>query len=76
MSPSVTSESSTIKIVVAGGNYAGLNAMQHLYSSLLATDPKTTAAAANARPNVEITLIDRRDGFIHCIGLTRGLTEP
>ncbi|KAJ2070327.1 hypothetical protein IW146_005511 [Coemansia sp. RSA 922] len=76
MSPSVTSESSTIKIVVAGGNYAGLNAMQHLYSSLLANDPKTAAAAANARPNVEITLIDRRDGFIHCIGLTRGLTEP
>ncbi|KAJ2792562.1 hypothetical protein GGI18_000298 [Coemansia linderi] len=73
MSPSVTSASAIIRIVVAGGNYAGLNAMQHLYSSLLAVDPK---AATNQRPNVEITLIDRRDGFIHCIGLTRGLTEP
>ncbi|KAJ2813248.1 hypothetical protein H4S07_000831 [Coemansia furcata] len=73
MSPSKTSESSTIKIVVAGGNYAGLNAMQHMYSSLLAKDPKD---AAKPSPKVEITLIDRRDGFIHCIGLTRGLTEP
>ncbi|KAJ2743592.1 hypothetical protein GGI20_003628 [Coemansia sp. BCRC 34301] len=73
MSPSVTSSSSPVRIVVAGGNYAGLNAMQHLYSTLLATNSDNAAAA---RPPVSITLIDQRDGFVHCIGLTRGLTEP
>ncbi|KAJ2896722.1 hypothetical protein IWW38_001936 [Coemansia aciculifera] len=70
MSPSVKS-AEAIKIVVAGGNYAGLNAMQHLYSILLASNNESIQ-----RPSIEITLIDQRDGFVHCIGLTRGLTEP
>ncbi|KAJ2397225.1 hypothetical protein GGI23_003615 [Coemansia sp. RSA 2559] len=64
-----------IRIVVAGGNYAGLNAVRHLYATLLA--PTKPAAAPDAsRPNVEITLIDKRDGFLHYIGITRGFTEP
>ncbi|KAJ1882969.1 hypothetical protein H4R99_001199 [Coemansia sp. RSA 1722] len=61
-----------IRIVVAGGNYAGLSAIKALYSSLLAS-PRSPPAAI---PPVEITLIDRRDGFVHYIGMTRGLTEP
>ncbi|KAJ1753198.1 hypothetical protein LPJ79_000651 [Coemansia sp. RSA 1821] len=56
-----------INIVVAGGNYAGLNAVRHLYSTLI--------ASAKA-PKVNITLVDRRDGFLHYIGITRGITEP
>ncbi|KAJ2710299.1 hypothetical protein H4R19_003815, partial [Coemansia spiralis] len=56
------------RIVVAGGNYAGLNAMQHLYATLLAGAAPVTA--------LHITLIDRRDGFLHYIGMTRGLAEP
>ncbi|KAJ2460857.1 hypothetical protein GGF42_000571 [Coemansia sp. RSA 2424] len=67
-----------VKIVVAGGNYAGLNAMQHLYASLLATNKEASGDDQQNKPppNVEITLIDQRDGFVHNIGLTRGLTEP
>ncbi|KAJ2529867.1 hypothetical protein EV175_007339, partial [Coemansia sp. RSA 1933] len=65
---------SPIKIVVAGGNYAGLNAVRHLYATLLAS-PKTTAPC-QSRPKIEITLIDKRDGFLHYIGITRGFTEP
>ncbi|KAJ2657634.1 hypothetical protein IWW48_004440 [Coemansia sp. RSA 1200] len=91
-----------IRIVVAGGNYAGLNAVRHLYATLIAPpspsgSPQTaettnTAAAAaaaaaavgnqveedrNSSDNaVEITLIDKRDGFLHYIGITRGFTEP
>ncbi|KAJ2777486.1 hypothetical protein H4R18_005130 [Coemansia javaensis] len=57
----------TVRILVAGGNYAGLSAVQHLYSTLL----------ARAKPaNVHVTMIDRRDGFVHYMGMTRGLTEP
>ncbi|KAJ2547188.1 hypothetical protein GGH95_006679, partial [Coemansia sp. RSA 1836] len=69
-----------VKIVVAGGSYAGLNAMQHLYASLLATNKEASTDDQQNQPppppNVEITLIDQRDGFVHNIGLTRGLTEP
>ncbi|KAJ1802065.1 hypothetical protein LPJ75_006301 [Coemansia sp. RSA 2598] len=67
-----------IRIVVAGGNYAGLSALKALYSSLLAAPTEAAAATASrtlSRP-VEITLVDRRDGFVHYIGMTRGLTEP
>ncbi|KAJ2775084.1 hypothetical protein IWQ57_000544 [Coemansia nantahalensis] len=53
-------------IVVAGGNYAGLNAMRHLYSTLL---------AGPAPAAVHLTMIDRRDGFLHYVGMTRGLTD-
>ncbi|KAJ1944353.1 hypothetical protein EC988_006011, partial [Linderina pennispora] len=56
-----------IEIVIAGGNYAGLNALHNLYAILL---------AAPSPANVHITLVDRRDGFVHFIGITRGLTEP
>ncbi|KAJ2845140.1 hypothetical protein IWW36_004908 [Coemansia brasiliensis] len=56
-----------IRIVVAGGNYAGLNAVRHLYSTLV---------ASTKAPKVQITLVDRRDGFLHYIGITRGITEP
>ncbi|KAJ1951125.1 hypothetical protein FBU59_000344 [Linderina macrospora] len=56
-----------IEIVIAGGNYAGFNALHHLYTVLL---------AAPSPANVHITLVDRRDGFVHFIGITRGLTEP
>ncbi|KAJ1939434.1 hypothetical protein GGF37_004401, partial [Kickxella alabastrina] len=63
-----------IRIVVAGGNYAGLNAVKYLYASLLAAPPNEPVNTA-AR-NTHITMIDRRDGFIHYIGITRGLTEP
>ncbi|KAJ1801503.1 hypothetical protein LPJ59_000223 [Coemansia sp. RSA 2399] len=66
---------SPIRIVVAGGNYAGLNAVRHLYATLLAPT-KSTAAPDASQPNVEITLIDKRDGFLHYIGITRGFTEP
>ncbi|KAJ2795215.1 hypothetical protein H4R20_005955 [Coemansia guatemalensis] len=62
-------DAQTIHIVVAGGNYAGLNAMQQLYSTLLA-EPRATTA------KVQITMIDRRDGFLHYIGMTRGLATP
>ncbi|KAJ1719869.1 hypothetical protein LPJ61_006240, partial [Coemansia biformis] len=55
------------RIVVAGGNYTGLNAMRYLYAALLA-GPEPA--------NVQITMVDRRDGFLHFIGMTRGLTEP
>ncbi|KAI8318999.1 FAD/NAD(P)-binding domain-containing protein [Martensiomyces pterosporus] len=61
------------RIVIAGGNYAGLNALHHLYAGLLAKKP---AGDTSPHPNVQITLIDRRDGFVHYIGITRGLTEP
>ncbi|KAJ1643075.1 hypothetical protein LPJ64_005116 [Coemansia asiatica] len=71
-----------IRIVVAGGNYAGLSAVKALYSTLLApsadtsTDIASLASLAGLERPVEITLVDRRDGFVHFIGMTRGLTEP
>ncbi|KAJ2008175.1 hypothetical protein GGI04_001248 [Coemansia thaxteri] len=70
---SVNSGVKPIRIAVAGGNYAGLYAIQELYASLLA---KSTKESPSERPPVEITLIDRRDGFVHYIGITRGQTEP
>ncbi|KAJ2756216.1 hypothetical protein H4S06_003325 [Coemansia sp. BCRC 34490] len=79
-----------IRIVVAGGNYAGLNAVRHLYATLIASPPPSSAQTSettntvvdqvedgNSGGNaVEITLIDKRDGFLHYIGITRGFTEP
>ncbi|KAJ2196899.1 hypothetical protein IW139_001823 [Coemansia sp. RSA 353] len=59
-----------VNIVVAGGNYAGLNAMRHLYATLLASPDQANKTVVN------ITLVDRRDGFVHYIGMTRGITEP
>ncbi|KAJ2302702.1 hypothetical protein IWW55_003289 [Coemansia sp. RSA 2706] len=66
-----------VHIAIAGGNYGGLSALKSLYLSLLATNPDydgTSQALAN--PNVKITLIDRRDGFVHYLGMTRGLSQP
>ncbi|KAJ2355160.1 hypothetical protein GGF43_002852 [Coemansia sp. RSA 2618] len=62
--------SKVVNVVVAGGNYAGLNAIRYLYAMLLA--PVDQAS----RPKVHITLVDRRDGFVHYVGMTRGITEP
>ncbi|KAJ2304023.1 hypothetical protein IWW55_002632 [Coemansia sp. RSA 2706] len=59
---------SVVRIVVAGGNYAGLSALKQLYATLLATPSR--------QANVQITMVDRRDGFLHYIGMTRGITEP
>ncbi|KAJ2796267.1 hypothetical protein H4S07_006270, partial [Coemansia furcata] len=65
-----------IRIAVAGGNYGGLSAMRELYLQLLATDPDYNGTKqAPPNPNVKITLIDRRDGFVHYLGMTRGLCQ-
>ncbi|KAJ2719226.1 hypothetical protein GGI07_005335 [Coemansia sp. Benny D115] len=74
-----TAHKSPVRIVIAGGNYAGLNTAKVLYSTLLAapeTEKAETATTHRAPPEVQITIIDRRDGFLHFIGITRGLTEP
>ncbi|KAJ1719561.1 hypothetical protein LPJ53_005702 [Coemansia erecta] len=65
-----------IRIVVAGCNYAGINALKTLYSTLLAKQATAATAATAQLPDVHITAIDRRDGFVHYIGITRGITEP
>ncbi|KAI9505370.1 hypothetical protein BX070DRAFT_250296 [Coemansia spiralis] len=57
-------------IIVVGGNYAGLNTMQYLFRTLL-----HSSAKASAPETVRITLIDQRTGFLHYIGITRGLTN-
>ncbi|KAJ2232663.1 hypothetical protein GGI13_008866, partial [Coemansia sp. RSA 455] len=65
-----------IRIAVAGGNYSGLSAMRELYLQLLATGPDYDGTKqAPPNPNVKITLIDRRDGFVHYLGMTRGLCQ-
>ncbi|KAJ1854225.1 hypothetical protein LPJ73_002511 [Coemansia sp. RSA 2703] len=65
-----------IRIVVAGCNYAGINALKTLYSTLLAKQPDNVNGITTQSPDVQITAIDRRDGFVHYIGITRGITEP
>ncbi|KAJ2745283.1 hypothetical protein GGI20_002306 [Coemansia sp. BCRC 34301] len=66
--------STPVRIAVAGGNYGGLSAMRELYLQLLATGPGYDGTKqAPPNPNVKITLIDRRDGFVHYLGMTRGL---
>ncbi|KAK9693592.1 hypothetical protein K7432_013854 [Basidiobolus ranarum] len=65
-----------VHILVAGGNYAGLNAIKYLYTHLLAPKDYDGSEQAPPNQNVRITLVDRRDGFVHFIGMTRGLTEP
>ncbi|KAJ1648508.1 hypothetical protein J3B02_000146 [Coemansia erecta] len=66
-----------VRIAVAGGNFAGLNAVKSLYLQLLATNPDYDGTKqAPPNPNVNITLIDRKDGFVHYLGMTRGLTQP
>ncbi|KAJ2335366.1 hypothetical protein GGI00_001399 [Coemansia sp. RSA 2681] len=68
--------SAPIRIAVAGGNYCGLSAMRELYLQLLATGPEYDGTKqAPPNPNVNITLIDRRDGFVHYLGMTRGLCQ-
>ncbi|KAJ2023428.1 hypothetical protein GGI06_001419 [Coemansia sp. S85] len=68
--------SAPIRIAVAGGNYGGLSAMRELYLQLLATNPDYDGAKqAPPNPNIKITLIDRRDGFVHYLGMTRGLCQ-
>ncbi|KAJ1938055.1 hypothetical protein GGF37_004956, partial [Kickxella alabastrina] len=58
--------SKPINIVIAGGNYAGLSAAKNLYIKLLATNSDYDGTKqAPPNPNVKITLIDRRNGFIH-----------
>ncbi|KAJ1895020.1 hypothetical protein LPJ66_004843 [Kickxella alabastrina] len=69
--------SKPINIVIAGGNYAGLSAAKNLYIRLLATNPDYDGTKqAPLNPNVKITLIDRRNGFIHYLGMTRGISQP
>ncbi|PIA18060.1 FAD/NAD(P)-binding domain-containing protein [Coemansia reversa NRRL 1564] len=66
-----------IRIAVAGGNYGGLGTIKNLYLNLLATNPDYDGTKqAPPNPNVNITLIDRRDGFVHYMGMTRGITNP
>ncbi|KAJ2081772.1 hypothetical protein H4R24_002097 [Coemansia sp. RSA 988] len=66
-----------IRIAVAGGNYGGLSAVKSLYLKLLATNPDYDGTKqAPPNPNVNITLIDRRDGFVHYLGLMRGISNP
>ncbi|KAJ2647071.1 hypothetical protein IW137_001450 [Coemansia sp. RSA 1287] len=68
---------SPIRIAIAGGNYGGLGALKSLYLNLLATNPDYDGSKqAPPNPNVKITLIDRRDGFVHYLGMTRGLSQP
>ncbi|KAJ2488997.1 hypothetical protein IWW37_004369 [Coemansia sp. RSA 2050] len=65
-----------IRIAVAGGNYGGLSAMRELYLQLLATNTGYDGTKqAPPNPNIKITLIDRRDGFVHYLGMTRGLCQ-
>ncbi|KAJ2724298.1 hypothetical protein GGI07_002072 [Coemansia sp. Benny D115] len=67
----------TVRIAIAGGNYAGLNALKGLYLNLLATNADYDGTKqAPPNPNIKITLVDRRDGFVHYLGLTRGITQP
>ncbi|KAK9719118.1 hypothetical protein K7432_004983 [Basidiobolus ranarum] len=65
-----------IHILVAGGNYAGLNALKCLYTHLLAPRGYDGSQQSPPNQNVRITLVDRRDGFVHFMGMTRALTEP
>ncbi|KAJ2797197.1 hypothetical protein H4R20_005268 [Coemansia guatemalensis] len=66
-----------IRIAVAGGNYGGLGAVKSLYLNLLATNPDYDGTKqAPPNPNINITLIDRRDGFVHYLGMTRGISNP
>ncbi|KAJ2323547.1 hypothetical protein GGH92_010885, partial [Coemansia sp. RSA 2673] len=68
--------STPVRIAVAGGNYAGLSAMRELYLQLLATNTDYDGTRqAPPNPKVKITLIDRRDGFVHYLGITRGLCQ-
>ncbi|KAJ1662610.1 hypothetical protein IW140_005725 [Coemansia sp. RSA 1813] len=68
---------SPIRIAVAGGNFGGLNAVKSLYLNLLATNPDYDGTEqAPPNPDVKITLIDRKDGFVHYLGITRGLSQP
>ncbi|KAI9506877.1 hypothetical protein GGI25_000096 [Coemansia spiralis] len=69
--------SSPIRIVVAGGNFAGLPAIRNLYLNLLATNSDYDGTSqAPPNPDIKITLIDRRDGFVHYLGMPRGLAQP
>ncbi|KAJ2852261.1 hypothetical protein IWW36_000404 [Coemansia brasiliensis] len=66
-----------IRIAIAGGNYGGLSALKSLYLNLLATNPDYNGTQqAPCNPGIKITLIDRRDGFVHYLGMTRGLSQP
>ncbi|KAJ2375441.1 hypothetical protein IW150_002550 [Coemansia sp. RSA 2607] len=65
-----------IRIAIAGGNFAGLSAVKSLYTHLLATDTYDGTSQAPPNPSIAITLIDRKDGFLHYLGMTRGLTQP
>ncbi|KAJ2160089.1 hypothetical protein GGF46_002547 [Coemansia sp. RSA 552] len=64
-----------VRIAIAGGNFGGLGALKGLYVNLLGGPGYDGTAPAPANPQVRITLIDRRDGFVHSLGLTRGLSQ-
>ncbi|KAJ2402618.1 hypothetical protein GGI23_000587 [Coemansia sp. RSA 2559] len=67
---------SPIRIAVAGGNFGGLSAIKHLYLHLLATNPDYDGTKqAPSNPDIKITLIDRKDGFVHYLGIPRGLSQ-
>ncbi|KAI8318549.1 hypothetical protein GQ54DRAFT_266772 [Martensiomyces pterosporus] len=69
--------SKPVRIVIAGGNYGGLSAAKNLYLRLLATNSDYDGAKLPPpNPSVQITLIDRRDGFVHYLGMTRGISQP
>ncbi|KAJ2780347.1 hypothetical protein GGI15_003569, partial [Coemansia interrupta] len=65
-----------IRIAIAGGNFAGLSAVKSLYTHLLAAPDHDGTSQAPANLSISITLIDRKDGFLHYLGMTRGLTQP
>ncbi|KAJ1935528.1 hypothetical protein EC988_008460, partial [Linderina pennispora] len=68
--------STPIRIIIAGGNYGGLGVAKALYTHLLATNSDYDGTKqAPPNPNIQITLVDRRDGFVHYLGMTRGLSQ-
>ncbi|KFA61742.1 hypothetical protein S40285_04184 [Stachybotrys chlorohalonatus IBT 40285] len=69
------------RVFIAGGCYAGLSAALNLCDIIDGLTPRMAREGFSRPPNapalnIEITIVDERDGFFHVIGTPLALADP
>ncbi|KAL1919747.1 uncharacterized protein VTP21DRAFT_1678 [Calcarisporiella thermophila] len=79
--PTSLSDSAQPHIVIVGANYGGLSVAKNLYARFIAPSRKS-GDDTEAKPEEptqlippRVTLIDKRDGFLHLIGMCRAVVD-
>lgn len=81
LTPLPTAPTPPFKILIIGASYAGLSTALNLLDLCTGLPPRSGASPPTSPPslpipaNIEITLLDERDGFYHTIGSPLALAD-